>query len=91
MLVMISLRFRTRDEYASRGVHQKCLEAISKKSFRPIRRSKMPLAVRRTSIGVVPSSQVLDILEYACGLILGLALISTENPNFEITSNVCGF
>ena len=37
-------------------------------------------------IGVEPLSQVLDILEYACGLILGLALISTENPNFEITS-----
>jgi hypothetical protein len=37
-------------------------------------------------IGVEPSSQVLDILEYACGLILGLALISTENPNFEIAS-----
>ena len=45
-------------------------------SFRPIRR-------RRTSIGVEPSSQVLDILEYACGLILGLALISTEDPDFE--------
>jgi hypothetical protein len=33
-------------------------------------------------------SQVLDILEYACGLILGLALISNEIPNFEIASNV---
>jgi hypothetical protein len=39
-----------------------------------------------TDIGVEPSSQVLDILEYACGLILGLALISAKNPNFEITS-----
>jgi hypothetical protein len=37
-------------------------------------------------IGVEPSSQVLDILEYACGLILGLILISTENPNFEVAS-----
>jgi hypothetical protein len=27
------------------------------------------------------------MLEYACGLILGLALISAENPNFEIASN----
>ena len=36
---------------------------------------------------VEPLSQVLDILEYACGLILGLALISIENPNFEIASN----
>jgi hypothetical protein len=38
-------------------------------------------------IGVEPSYQVLDILEYACGLILGLVLISTENPNFEIASS----
>jgi hypothetical protein len=37
-------------------------------------------------IGVEPSSQVLDILEYACGLILGLALTSIENPNFEMAS-----
>jgi hypothetical protein len=37
------------------------VEAVSKKSFHPIRRSKMPLAVRRTSIGVEPSYQVLDI------------------------------
>jgi hypothetical protein len=36
--------------------------------------------------GVEPSYQVLDILEYDCGLILSLALISTENPNFEIAS-----
>jgi hypothetical protein len=39
-----------------------------------------------SDIGVESSNQVLDILEYACGLILGLALISTENPNFEMTS-----
>ncbi len=39
-----------------------------------------------SDIGVDPSSQVLDILEYACGLILGFVLISTENPNFEIAS-----
>jgi hypothetical protein len=39
-------------------------------------------------IGVEPSAQVLDILEYACGLILGLALISTENPNFEMASSI---
>ena len=37
-------------------------------------------------IGVEFLSQVLDILEYVCGLILGLALISNENPNFEIAS-----
>jgi hypothetical protein len=35
-------------------------------------------------IGVEPSTQVLDILKYACGLTLGFALISTENPNFEL-------
>ena len=39
-----------------------------------------------SDIGVGASSQVLDILEYACGLILGPALISTENPNFELAS-----
>jgi hypothetical protein len=39
-----------------------------------------------SDIFVEPSSQVLDILEDACGLILGLALISNENPNFEMTS-----
>jgi hypothetical protein len=39
-----------------------------------------------SDIGVESSYQVLDILDYACGLILGLALISTENPNFEIAS-----
>jgi hypothetical protein len=38
-------------------------------------------------IGVKPSAQILGILEYACGLILGLALISIENPNFEIASS----
>ena len=41
-----------------------------------------------SDIGVEASSQVCDILEYACGLILGSALISTENPNFEIASVV---
>jgi hypothetical protein len=38
------------------------------------------------SLGVEPASQVLDILEYACGLRLGLALISDKNPNFEMDS-----
>ena len=36
----------------------------------------------------MPSSQVLNILEYACGLILGHALISNENPNFDVASMV---
>jgi hypothetical protein len=40
-----------------------------------------------SDIGVKSSSQVLDILEYACGLILGLALIPAENPDFEMASN----
>ena len=39
-------------------------------------------------IGVEASSQILDILKYACGLILGFALISNENPNFEIGFSV---
>jgi hypothetical protein len=38
------------------------------------------------NIGVNPSSQVLDIRGDASGLILGLALISIENPNVEIAS-----
>ena len=39
-----------------------------------------------SDIGVESSSQFLDILMYACGLILGFALISNENPNFEMIS-----
>jgi hypothetical protein len=39
-----------------------------------------------SDIGVEPSSQAFDILEYICGLILGFALISTENLNFEMAS-----
>jgi hypothetical protein len=39
-----------------------------------------------SDICVEPSSQVLDILEYVCGLNLGLALISNKNPNFEMPS-----
>ena len=38
-------------------------------------------------LGVEPLSQVLDILEYACGWRFGLALISDKNPNFEIVSS----
>jgi hypothetical protein len=37
-------------------------------------------------IGVDASSHVLDILMYACGMRLTLALISDENPIFEKTS-----
>jgi hypothetical protein len=37
-------------------------------------------------IGVAVSSQILAIQEYACGLILGFALISNESPNFEMRS-----
>jgi hypothetical protein len=36
--------------------------------------------------GVESLSQILDIREYACGLILGLALNSKEYPDFEIAS-----
>jgi hypothetical protein len=38
---------------------------------------------------LAPSSQILDILEYACGLTLGRALNANENPNFEMASNRC--
>jgi hypothetical protein len=38
-------------------------------------------------IGVEASSHVLDIPEYACGLILGFALISNENPHLETASD----
>jgi hypothetical protein len=36
---------------------------------------------------VRPSFQVLDILEYACGLKLGPALTLSKNPIFEMASN----
>jgi hypothetical protein len=58
-------------------------EAISKKFFRLT-------SQRLTSIGVKPSSQILAILEYACGLSLNLALILNENPNFEMASKDTG-
>jgi len=38
-------------------------------------------------LGVEPSRQVLDILEYACGLKLGLALTLNQNLFFEMTSS----
>jgi hypothetical protein len=44
-----------------------------------------------SDICVEPSSQVLDILEYVCGLNLGLALISNKNPNFEMPSTNLAF
>jgi hypothetical protein len=37
--------------------------------------------------GVAPSPQVLDILQYACGLRLGRALTVNENPIFETASS----
>jgi hypothetical protein len=37
--------------------------------------------------GVATSDQVFEILMHVCGLMLGLALISSENPNFEMASN----
>jgi hypothetical protein len=42
------------------------------------------------SIGVEPSSQILAIFEYACGLSLNPALIANENSNFEMASNDTG-
>ena len=38
------------------------------------------------NLGVVSSFQVLDILEYACGLKLDSALILNQNPFFEMAS-----
>jgi hypothetical protein len=57
--------------------HHKCLGKMKRSRLKKVFSS---------DIGVDPSYQVLDILEYACGLILGFVLISTENPNFEMTS-----
>jgi hypothetical protein len=37
---------------------------------------------------VRPSFQLLDILEYACGLKLGPALTLSQNPIFEMASSV---
>ena len=37
-------------------------------------------------IGVEPSSQILNILKYACGPRLGFALISNKYPFFEMAS-----
>ena len=39
------------------------------------------------NLGVWPSFQVLDILEYACGLKLGPALILNQNLYFEMGSS----
>jgi len=38
------------------------------------------------NLGVGSSLQVLNILEYACGLKLGAALILNQNPFFEMAS-----
>jgi hypothetical protein len=57
------------------------LEAISKKSFRPI----SALSPRLKSSTYL-SMRVEDPVNKRGGLIFGLALISAENPNFEITS-----
>ena len=40
---------------------------------------------------VGPSFQVLDILEYACGLKLGPALALNQNSNFEMASSIFGY
>jgi hypothetical protein len=59
------------------------LEAISKKSFRPI----LALSPRLKSLTYL-SMRVKDPVNKRGGLILGLALISIENPNFDMASNV---
>ncbi len=40
------------------------------------------------NLGVGPSLQVLEILEYVCGLKLGPALILNQNPIFEMASSL---
>ena len=40
-----------------------------------------------SNLCVESSVQLLGILEYACGLNLGLALTLKQNPIFEIASN----
>jgi len=40
------------------------------------------------NLGVGSSLQVLDILEYVCGLKLGPALILNQNPFFEMASTI---
>jgi hypothetical protein len=62
------------------------IERISSHSPESIIRSRLK-KVFSPDIGVEASTQVLGILEYVCGLILGLALISTENPDFDMASN----
>jgi hypothetical protein len=57
------------------------IEAISKKSFRPI-----SALSHRLKYSTYLSMRVEDPVNRRGGLILGLVLISTENPNFEIAS-----
>ena len=40
-----------------------------------------------SNLGVGPSLQFLEILEYVCGLKRGPALILNQNPIFEMASN----
>jgi hypothetical protein len=58
------------------------LEVISKKSFRPI-----SVLSPRIKSSTYLSMRVEDPVKRRGGLILGLVLISTENPNFEIASS----
>jgi len=39
-------------------------------------------------IGVEAAHQILEILKYSCGLMLGFALIWNKNLFFEIGSNI---
>jgi|GEM_PF-7043431 len=57
------------------------IEAISKKSFRPISALSPHL-----KYSTYLSMRDEDPVNRRGGLILGLVLISTENPNFEIAS-----
>jgi hypothetical protein len=62
-----------------------------KKVFSPdigVEPSPQVLDILKYACGLSLGPQVLDILKYACGLSLGYALISNENPNFEIASSL---
>ena len=55
---------------------------VDEKNLKPSQKCLWP------NLCVEPSFQLLDILEYACGLKLGSALILNQNPFFEMASIV---
>jgi hypothetical protein len=73
------------ETYILRGVIQIHADSISATLARSyLKKVFLP------NLCVRPSFQVLDILEYACGLKLGPALTLSQNPFFEMASNEDG-